>query len=110
MAPITTSETFFSVSASSADDGFYSRIEPHAHEIRRAALVLLSGEAAKLENVGIEYHLISSALERLRATHEMTFARRVRGRHDPDRLAARDCGWTNQPLPRGENFELRGIV
>jgi hypothetical protein len=63
------------IPARSADHCLDPRVEPHAHEIRRAALVLESLKTAELCDVRIENHFVAGALESFDSAHERSRSR-----------------------------------
>ena len=87
------------VSAGAPDDRLDPRVEPHAHEIGCAALILVALKSSELRNVGIEDDLVTGALERLHSAHQWALARRVRRSDYADGFASGDCRRTNETLP-----------
>src|SRR3954469_25275953 len=103
------------VATRTADDCLDPGIQPHAHEVLCAALVLSSGEAAQRGDLGIEEHRVARALERLHSAREPTDAWRVRGCNDTDRVTLQQRSRTDEwfgrdglddTLPRGNRRGL----
>src|SRR5687767_13803370 len=72
------------VAASAADDRLDARVQPHAHEVRRAAFVLVPLKAPELRDIRIEDYLVAGTLERIDAAHEWAGSGRVRRGYNPD--------------------------
>ena len=94
------------VSAGAADDRLHARVEPHAHEILGASLVLAALKSSDLSDFGIEQHGVSRALERFHAALEPSFARRIRWCDDSDRVALLESGWANELWKGFGNFRV----
>src|ERR1700726_2487544 len=76
-----------SVTASATDHCFHLGIEPHAHEVFRAALVLGALKSAGCAPLGVQYHAVTRALERFDPTSEPSGTRRVRRGDHADYVA-----------------------
>ena len=91
------------VPARAADDRLDARIEPHAHEVLRAALVFLSKKAPEGHELRIGNDLEAGALQRFHSPRQPSRARRIRRRDDADRITFDERWWPEE----GSGLQLR---